>query len=121
VRRFSAFWKNKHISARKNSQRSALPFDSSMRALGFRRTREVTATAPFTGEDVRSILNAGDIYYRDKANAARLRALVFLLSYSRLGMSDAVTLSRHGIQDDKFFLYMAKQALRFIARSLHSL
>jgi len=36
-------------------------------------------------------------------------------------MSDAVTLSRHGIQDDKFFLYMAKQAPRFIARSLPSL
>jgi len=25
-------------------------------------------TAPFTREDVASILNAGDIYYRDKAN-----------------------------------------------------
>ena len=38
-------------------------------------------TAPFTREEVASILNACDIY-PDKANSVRLRALVFLLRYS---------------------------------------
>ena len=44
----------------------------------------------------------------DKANAVRLRALVFLLRYSGLRIRDAVTLSRNRIQDDKLFLYTAK-------------
>src|SRR5205814_8097662 len=44
----------------------------------------------------------------DKANAVRLRALVFRLRYSGLRIRDAVTLSRNRIQDHKLFLYTAK-------------
>ena len=46
--------------------------------------------------------------YPGKANAARLRALIFLLRYSGLRIRDAITLSRNSIQDDKLFLYTAK-------------
>ena len=58
-------------------------------------------------EEVASILNACDIYPY-KANAVRLRALVFLLRYSGLRIRDAITLSRNRIQNDKLFLYTAK-------------
>jgi integrase len=64
-------------------------------------------TAPFTREEVTSILNACDIY-PDKPNAVRLRASVFLLRYSGLRIRDAVTLSRNRIQDDKLLLYTPK-------------
>jgi integrase/recombinase XerD len=77
-------------------------------------------TAPFTREEVVSILSACEIY-PDKANAVRLRALVFLLRYSGLRIRDAIMLSRNRIQDDKLFLYTRRLALRFIARSLHLL
>jgi len=52
-------------------------------------------------------VNACDIYPH-KANAVRLRALVFLLCYSGQRIRHAVTLSRNGIQDHKLFFYTAK-------------
>jgi len=64
-------------------------------------------TAPFTREEVASILKACDVY-PDKANRVRLRALVLLLRYSGLRIRDAATLSRNRIQGDKLFLYTAK-------------
>jgi len=64
-------------------------------------------TAPFTREEVASILKACDVY-PDKANRVRLRALVLLLRYSGRRIRDAATLSRNRIQGDKLFLYTAK-------------
>jgi integrase len=66
-------------------------------------------TAPFTREEVASILKACDIY-PDKANGVRLRALILLLRYSGVRIRDAVTLIRNRIQDDKLFLYTAKRS-----------
>jgi len=62
---------------------------------------------PFTREEFRVILSACD-KYPDKLNAVRLLALVLLLRYSGLRITDAVTLSRDRITDGKLFLYTAK-------------
>ncbi len=64
-------------------------------------------TAPFTNEEVKSILDTCDVY-PDKTNAIRLRALVLLLLYRRYAYEIAATLSRNRIQGDKLFLYSAK-------------
>ena len=62
---------------------------------------------PFTREEVQRIVAACD-KYSDKLNSIRLRALVLLLRYSGLRISDAVTLSRDRIMGGKMFLYTAK-------------
>jgi len=64
-------------------------------------------TAPFTREEVATILKACDVY-PDRGNRVRLRALVLLLRYSGLRIRDAATLSRSRIQGDKLFLFTAK-------------
>ena len=64
-------------------------------------------TAPFTKEEVTSILKACG-FYPDKANRVRLRAFVLLPRYSGLRIRDAATLSRNRIQGDKLFLHTAK-------------
>jgi integrase/recombinase XerD len=62
---------------------------------------------PFTRDEFTRILTAcGN--YPDKLNAIRLRALVLLLRYSGLRITDAVTLRRERITDCKLFLYTAK-------------
>ncbi len=116
MRRFRASWKNKNISARKKLE-AFRGFFRFVHESGWIPTNPAShlkppkitepPTAPFTREEVASILNACDIY-PDKANALRLRALVFLLRYSGLRIRDAITLSRNRIQDDKLFLYTAK-------------
>src|SRR5882762_9987953 len=116
VRRFRASWKNKNISARKKLE-AFRTFFRFVHKSGWISTNPAShlkppkitepPTAPFTREEVASILKACDIY-PDKANAVRLRALIFLLRYSGLRIRDAVTLSRNRIQDDKLFLYTAK-------------
>jgi len=116
MRRFRASWKNKNISARKKLE-AFRAFFRFVHESGWIPTNPAShlkppkitepPTAPFTREEVASILNACDIY-PDKANALRLRALVFLLRYSGLRIRDAITLSRNRIQDDKLFLYTAK-------------
>jgi len=62
---------------------------------------------PFTRDEFTRILAACD-KYPDKLNAVRLRALVFLLCYSGLRITDAVTVRRDRITDGKLFLYTAK-------------
>jgi integrase/recombinase XerD len=116
VRRFRASWKNKNISARKKLEAFRAFFRFAHES-GWIPTNPAShlkppkitepPTAPFTREEVASILKACDIY-PDKANAVRLRALILLLRYSGLRIRDAVTLSRNLIQDDKLFLYTAK-------------
>src|SRR5258708_23715023 len=92
VRRFRASWKNKNISARKKLE-AFRAFFRFVHESGWIPTNPAShlkppkitepPTAPFTREEVASILNACDIYPA-KANALRLRALVFLLRYSGL-------------------------------------
>jgi site-specific recombinase XerD len=64
-------------------------------------------TLPFSAEQMVNILAACG-RYPDKLNRVRLRALVLLLRYSGLRISDAVMLPRNRVQGDKLFLYTAK-------------
>ncbi|HEV2196056.1 MAG TPA: tyrosine-type recombinase/integrase [Candidatus Acidoferrum sp.] len=116
ARRFRASWPNKNIAARKKLE-AFRAFFRFVHESGWIPTNPATPlkppkiteppTAPFTKEEVTSILEACDSY-PDKANAIRLRALVLLLRYSGLRIRDAATLSRNRIQRDKLFLYTAK-------------
>ena len=116
VRRFRASWPNKNIAARKKLE-AFRAFFRFVHESGWIPTNPTTPlkppkiteppTAPFTREEVASILKACDVY-PDKANRVRLRALVLLLRYSGLRIRDAATLSRNRIQGDKLFLYTAK-------------
>ena len=116
VRRFRASWPNKNIAARKKLE-AFHAFFCFVHESGWIPTNPTTPlkppkiteppTAPFTKEEVTSILKACDSYL-DRANAVRLRAPVLLLRYSGLRIRDAATLSRNRIQDDKLFLYTAK-------------
>jgi len=64
-------------------------------------------TLPLTRDEVGKIVNA--CYdYPDKLNRVRLRALVLLMRYSGLRISDAVTLAKDRIQDDKLLLKTMK-------------
>jgi integrase/recombinase XerD len=62
---------------------------------------------PFTDEEMAAILKAVKTY-PDKANAVRLRALVLLLRYSGLRITDAAMLSRERIKGGKLMLRTAK-------------
>ena len=116
ARRFRASWPNKNIAARKKLEAFRALFRF-VHESGWIPTNPTTPlkppkiteppTAPFTKEEVTSILKACDSY-PDKVNAVRLRALVLLLRYSGLRIRDAATLSRNRIQGDKLFLYTAK-------------
>ena len=116
VRQFRASWSNKNIAARKKLE-AFRAFFRFVHESGWIPTNPTTPlkppkiteppTAPFTKEEVTSILKACDSY-PDKTNAVRLRALILLLRYSGLRIRDAATLSRNRIQGDKLFLYTAK-------------
>ena len=116
ARRFRASWPNKNIAARKKLEAFRALFRF-VHESGWIPTNPTTPlkppkiteppTAPFTKEEVTSILKACDSY-PDKVNAVRLRALVLLLRYRGLRIRDAATLSRNRIQGDKLFLYTAK-------------
>lgn len=74
----------------------------------------VKPTLPFTGDEMLKILGDGLGKYADKMggrgrlNARRLRALVLLMRYSGLRISDAVRLSADKLKDNRLFLYTAK-------------
>jgi len=116
VRRFRASWSNKNIAARKKLE-AFRAFFRFVHESGWIPTNPTTPlkppkiteppTAPFTKDEVTSILKACNSY-PDKTNAVRLRALILLLRYSGLRIRDAATLSRNRIQDGKLFLYTAK-------------
>lgn len=70
-------------------------------------------TLPFTREEMTDVLAACAMYPDNygrtgQENAKRLRALVLLLRYSGLRISDAATLRRNRIKDSRLFLYTAK-------------
>ena len=116
VRRFRASWPNKNIAARKKLE-AFRAFFRFVHDSGWIPTNPTTPlkppkiteppTAPFTREEVATILKACDVY-PDRGNRVRLRALVLLLRYSGLRIRDAATLSRSRIQGDKLFLFTAK-------------
>jgi integrase/recombinase XerD len=64
-------------------------------------------TLPFTREEFRRVVAACD-QYPNKKNAVRLKALVYLLRYSGLRITDAVTLSTHQIEDGVLKLRTAR-------------
>lgn len=66
---------------------------------------EDTPTLPLTDDDVQKLLNACRRY---RGNGRRLRAMVLLLRYSGLRISDAVSLRRDRIHGDRIFLYQQK-------------
>lgn len=70
-------------------------------------------TMPFTREEMKQILDAVDDYEREmptraKENACRMRALILLLRFSGLRISDAVSLSTAQIAGSRLFLYTQK-------------
>ncbi len=66
---------------------------------------EDTPTLPLSDDDVQKLLTACRRY---RGNGRRLRAMVLLLRYSGLRISDAVSLRRDRIQGDKILLYQQK-------------
>lgn len=62
-------------------------------------------TLPFSEHDVQKLLDATEKY---RGNGDRLRAMILLLRYSGLRISDAVTLKRDRLEDGRLFLYQAK-------------
>lgn len=74
----------------------------------------VRPTMPFTHEEMLKILGDGLNKYAEKVggkgrrNARRLRALVLLMRYSGLRISDAVRLSTDKLKGNRLFLYTAK-------------
>ena len=69
-------------------------------------------TLPFTQDEIQRVLKACDVYPREghpnKLYGKRLKALVLLLHYSGLRITDAVTLSKHRIEDGILKLRTAK-------------
>jgi integrase/recombinase XerD len=75
--------------------------------------RATRADAPFTAEQMEKILWAADTireihYQMNEGIEKKMRALVLLMRYSGLRISDAVTLSPDRIQNNKLFLYQTK-------------
>jgi integrase/recombinase XerD len=62
-------------------------------------------TLPFSKAEVEKLVKACD---RFNGNGARLRAMILILRYSGLRISDAVALTRDRIVDGKLFLYTQK-------------
>lgn len=70
-------------------------------------------TLPFTEEEMEKILWAADTIREihpqmNKGIEKKMRALILLMRYSGLRISDAVTLTKNRITEDKLFLYQAK-------------
>jgi integrase len=70
-------------------------------------------TLPFTEEQMEKILWAADTireihYQMNEGIEKKMRALILLMRYSGLRISDAVTLTRDRIREGKLFLYQAK-------------
>jgi integrase/recombinase XerD len=70
-------------------------------------------TMPYTREEMKRILTAVDDYEaempsRARENARRMRALILLLRFSGLRISDAINLSIEQINDNRLFLYTQK-------------
>lgn len=116
LRKFRESWTNKNFSARKKleAMRTFFKFAhasgwiTSNAALQIRPPKTDDApTLPFNRDEFTCVLAACN-KYPNKRSAARLRALVLLLRYSGLRITDAVTLARHQIEDGVLTLRTAK-------------
>jgi integrase len=121
LRRFRESWVNKNYSARKKLE-ALRTFFRFVHESGWLATNPATLikppkvddppTLPFTLDEVQRVLKACDIYphegHPNKVYGARLKALVLLLRYSGLRITDAVTLSKHQIKDGVLKLRTAK-------------
>ena len=119
---FRANWSDGALSAAKKLERlrAFFRFAQSRKWLGENPARELRAprvsvrpTMPFTREEMLRILAALDTYLEKsspsgRSNARRLRAIVVLLRYSGLRISDVVSLSTERITGNRLFLYTQK-------------
>ena len=117
LREFRAAWPNRNLSALKKlellraffhfAQDSGWTADNPAKKV---KNPKVTdrPTLPFTQDEMILILAAFDKLSVSPLTRLRLRALVLLLRYSGLRISDAVTLARSGVLDGKLFLYTSK-------------
>jgi integrase/recombinase XerD len=116
LRKFRESWVNKNFSARKKLE-ALRTFFKFVQESGWLQTNPAKLikppktddppTMPFTQEEFKRVLDACD-KYPDKQNALRLRALTYLLRYSGLRISDAVTLPKQRIHKDMLTLRTAK-------------
>ncbi len=116
LRAFRESWINKNYSARKKLE-ALRTFFRFIHGSGWLQTNPALGikapkvndppTLPFTSEEFEKVLAACD-KHPNRQNRVRLKALVLLLRYSGLRITDAVTLSRQQIKDDVLVLRTAK-------------
>jgi len=119
VRDFRATWPNKNIAARKKLEHLKAFFKFASES-GWCKTNPAEkikppAThepqiVPFTPSEFQKILKACN-KYADKQKANKLRALVLLMRYTGLRISDAVCLARNAIQRNRLRLHTAKNGI----------
>jgi integrase/recombinase XerD len=116
LRRFRESWINKNYSARKklDALRTFYRFaqdsgwvQSNLATLIKPPKVDDPPTLPFTREEFRRVIEACE-KYPNRKNRIRLKALVMLLRYSGLRITDAVTLTKHRIKDGILILRTAK-------------
>lgn len=116
LRRFRESCTNKNFSARKKLE-ALRTFFRFVRDSGWLPTNPALSikppnvdnspTLPFSQEEFARVLKACDAY-PNKRNAPRLKALVLLLRYSGLRITDAISLSKQQIQNGVLILRTAK-------------
>jgi integrase/recombinase XerD len=116
LRRFRESWPNKNFSARKKLE-ALRTFFKFVHESGWLPTNPAKVikppktddppTLPYSKDEFERVLTACD-KYPNKQNAVRLRALVLLLRYSGLRITDACTLTKHRIKDGVLVLRTAK-------------
>ncbi len=129
LRDFRATWRNRNLSAKKKLEqlRGFFRFCAKGGGLKANPALELDApivkqmpTLPFERNEMAQILHACDRLYTDNygrvgnANAKRIKALVLLLRYSGLRISDGVTLPVSRIMQGKVFLRTAKTGTHVI-------
>jgi integrase len=67
-----------------------------------------TPKEPYTEDEVLAILSACDQLGRGAYELDRARAMVFLLRFTGLRISDVATLARERVRDDRIYLYTMK-------------
>jgi len=118
LRKFRASWPNQNLSALKKLElmRTFFRFASESGWVPDNPAKKIRnprvsdrPTMPFTPEEMVAILLALNKYGNSELRGVRrLAALVLLLRYSGLRISDAVTLACSRIVHDKLFLYTSK-------------
>jgi integrase/recombinase XerD len=116
MRRFRESWSNKNYSARKKLEalRTFFRFVQTSGWMGSNPAAQIkppkvddVPTLPFSKDEFDRVLKACD-EYPNRQNAVRLKALVLLLRHSCLRITDAVTLTKHHIENGILKLRTAK-------------